>query len=142
MSSIDYQRLACSLLPLANKFYKSQRSNMRTSRNALVWVARQPEIIAACCLRPEDNGHFLSALLVASQRRQQGIASELLRALRQNTAGPIWLFCHPDLVGFYQHLGFQLTSSLPPALAERLRRYQHKQALQALISQPQSLIGG
>jgi N-acetylglutamate synthase-like GNAT family acetyltransferase len=134
MPTIGYQPLSCALLPLANKFYKSQRSNMRAGRSELVWVAQQSEIIAACCLKPQDQGHWLTALLVAEQRRQQGIASALLAALRRDTSGPIWLFCHPDLVGFYQRQGFQTASRLPPALAQRLERYQQKQPLQALLS--------
>jgi N-acetylglutamate synthase-like GNAT family acetyltransferase len=134
MPNTSYQRLACALLPLANKFYKSQRSQMRTGRSEVVWVARQGEIIAACCLKPQDHGHWLTALLVAEPLRQQGIAGTLLASLRRATCGPIWLFCHPDLLGFYQRQGFQPASDLPPALAQRLQRYQQKQALHALVS--------
>jgi N-acetylglutamate synthase-like GNAT family acetyltransferase len=141
MSSVEYQQLASALLPLANKFYKSQRSNMRVGRSEQVWVAREEQIIAACCLKPVEHGHWLTALLVASQQRQQGIASALLQALRQNSAGPIWLFCHPDLSAFYRRQGFQPATTLPPALAERLRRYQQKQSLHALVSLPQSNTG-
>jgi GNAT superfamily N-acetyltransferase len=134
MPTIGYQRLPCALLPLANKFYKSQRSSMRVGRSELVWVAQPADIIAACCLKRQDQGHWLTALLVAEQRRQQGIASALLAALRRDTCGPIWLFCHPDLVGFYQRQGFQTASRLPAALAQRLQRFQQKQPLQALVS--------
>jgi N-acetylglutamate synthase-like GNAT family acetyltransferase len=134
MPNTSYQRLACALLPLANKFYKSQRSQMRTGRSEVVWVARQGEIIAACCLKPQDHGHWLTALLVAEPLRQQGIAGALLASLRRATCGPIWLFCHPDLLGFYQRQGFQPASDLPPALVQRLQRYQQKQALHALVS--------
>lgn len=138
MPPTHYQRLPCVLLPLANKFYKGQRSNMRVGRNDQVWVAQQGEIIAACCLKPQDHGHWLTALLVAEQHRQQGIASALLDTLRRDTRGPIWLFCHPDLLGFYQRQGFQPAHCLPDALAQRLLRYQHKQRLQALISDAQN----
>jgi GNAT superfamily N-acetyltransferase len=137
MPAISYQRLPCVLLPLANKFYKGQGSNMRAGRNEQVWVARQGELVAACCLKPQEPGHWLTALLVAEQHRQQGIARALLETLRRDTRGPIWLFCHPHLLGFYQRLGFQPASILPPALAQRLQRYQHRQALQALISDTQ-----
>lgn len=139
MSSIEYQLLACDLLPLASKFYKSQRSNMRVGRGEQVWVARQTQIIAACCLKPVEHGHWLTALLVASEYRQQGIASTLLQQLLHSSSGPVWLFCHPELRGFYQRLGFQSASKLPPVLTDRLRRYQQKQHLVALIWQPPSL---
>lgn len=134
MPTVVYQRLDSALLPLANKFYKSQGSNMRAARNEQVWVAQAAEIIAACCLKPQDHGHWLTALLVAQAQRQQGIARALLQTLRRDTAGPIWLFCRPDLLGFYQHQGFQPATDLPQALAHRLQRYQQKQALQALVS--------
>ena len=138
VEAVYYQRLASDLLPLANKFYKSQRSNMRVGRSEQVWVARQGQIIAACCLKPIEHGQWLTALLVASQRRQQGIASHLLQQLLPRSAGPVWLFCHPDLLAFYQRQGFQLATKLPAALTERLRRYQQKQALLALVWQPPS----
>ncbi len=136
--AIHYQRLASELLPLANKFYKSQRSSMRVGRSEQVWVARQAQIIAACCLKPMAHGQWLTALLVASQHRQQGIASHLLQQLLPSCGGPIWLFCHPDLWAFYQRQGFQPTTQLPAALADRLRRYRQKQSLQALVWQPPS----
>ncbi|MDP3848194.1 MAG: GNAT family N-acetyltransferase [Pseudomonas sp.] len=136
VEAIHYQPLANELLPLANKFYKSQRSNMRVGRSEQVWIARQGQIIAACCLKPIEHGQWLTALLVASQRRQQGIASTLLRQLLHSRAGPVWLFCHPDLLAFYQRQGFQLATKLPAALTDRLRRYQQKQPLLALVWQP------
>lgn len=138
VGTISYQRLANELLPLANKFYKSQRSNMRVGRSEQVWVGQTTQIIAACCLKPIENGHWLTALLVASQCRQQGIASALLLHLLRATSGPIWLFCHPDLLAFYQRQGFQPANRLPAALTERLRRYQQKQQLLALVWQPPS----
>lgn len=129
-----YQRLASELLPLANKFYKSQGSPMRVGRAEQVWVARGAEIVAACCLKPVDSGHWLTALLVSQTWRQQGIASHLLRHLREQVAGPIWLFCDPDLWPFYQRLGFVPAPQLPATLAERLQRYRQKQPLLALLS--------
>ncbi|MDO8695867.1 MAG: GNAT family N-acetyltransferase [Pseudomonas sp.] len=136
VEAVHYQRLASELLPLANKFYKSQRSNMRVGRSEQVWIARQTQIIAACCLKPVEHGQWLTALLVASQHRQQGIASQLLQQLLRSCAGPVWLFCHPDLLAFYQRQGFQSSTQLPAALADRLRRYQQKQPLLALVWQP------
>jgi N-acetylglutamate synthase-like GNAT family acetyltransferase len=134
MPAVIYQRLDNALLPLANRFYKSQRANRRVGRSEQVWVARETEIIAACCLKPQDHGHWLTALLVAEPRRQQGIASSLIESLRGDISGPIWLFCRADLLGFYQQLGFQPASHLPQALSQRLQRYQQKQQLQALVS--------
>lgn len=137
MSQILYQRLADELLPLANKFYKQQRSAMRVGRSEQVWVAQHAEIIAACCLKPVADGHWLTALLVAREQRQQGIASQLLNTLQAKNPGAIWLFCAPELLGFYQRLGFALCHDVPAALAERLLRYQRKQPLLALATKPE-----
>lgn len=134
MPTLSYQRLPDELLPLANKFYKSQRSPMRVGRAEQVWVARNTEILAACCLKPVDHGHWLTALLVDQAWRQQGIASQLLRRLREQVAGPLWLFCHPDLWPFYQRLGFVPAPELPATLEERLQRYRRKQPLLALLN--------
>ena len=134
MSMPSYQRLASERLPLANKFYKSQRSPMRVGRAEQVWVARTEDIVAACCLKPVADGQWLTALLVSPSWRQQGIASHLLRHLRAQTAGPIWLFCQPDLLPFYQRLGFVPTLQVPAPLGERLQRYRQKQPLLALLN--------
>ncbi|MBX9914564.1 MAG: GNAT family N-acetyltransferase [Pseudomonadaceae bacterium] len=136
MPTVVYQWLDEALVPLANKFYKSQRSSMRAGRGEQIWVAKETDIIAACCLKPQEHGHWLTALLVAEPLRQQGIASALLHNLRGNISGPIWLFCQPNLVDFYQRQGFQAANQLPQALTQRLQRYQQKQPLQALISNP------
>ena len=113
---------------------------MRVGRSEQVWIARQAQIIAACCLKPIAHGQWLTALLVASQHHQQGIASQLLQQLLPSCGGPVWLFCHPDLLVFYQRQGFQPTTQLPAALADRLRRYQQKQPLLALVWQPPSTV--
>lgn len=137
MSLIRYQRLASELLPLANKFYKSQRSPMRVGRSEEVWVAQQVDIIAACCLKPVADGNWLTALLVAREQRQQGIASQLLSELRAHSQGPTWLFCAPELLDFYRRQGFAPCDDLPAKLTERLLRYQRKQHLLALAAPQQ-----
>lgn len=137
MTAIRYQRLAPERLPLANKFYKGQRSPMRVGRSEQVWVAEQEEILAACCLKPVADGYWLTALLVAREQRRQGIAAQLLGQLRRHTTGPIWLFCAPELVDFYRRLGFLPCHDLPAELTERLRRYQQKQPLLALAADAQ-----
>ncbi|MNM93287.1 Acetyltransferase (GNAT) family protein [compost metagenome] len=127
----------CELLaplqqPLLTKFYRAQRSPMRAPNGAQTWVARRQEILAALNLTPVDHGHWLTGLLVAPTERRQGLASRLIEHALARTAGPVWLFCHPDLLGFYQRQDFEPAAQLPPALAERLARYQRSKALLAL----------
>lgn len=132
MTDIHCDRLAPLQQPLLDKFYRAQRSPMRAPNGAQTWVARRQEILAALNLTPVDNGHWLTGLLVASTMRRQGLASQLIEHALARTLGPVWLFCHPDLLDFYRRLGFVPAADLPPALAERLARYQRSKALLAL----------
>lgn len=129
---IHCELLAPLLQPLLGKFYRAHRSPMRAPDGAQTWVARRQEILAALNLTPVDHGHWLTGLLVAPTERRQGLASQLIEHALARTTGPVWLFCHPDLLGFYQRLGFEPATQLPPALAERLARYQRSKALLAL----------
>ena len=128
----DYQCLPDVMRPLADKFYRSQRSAMRTRSDHRVWVARDGEIVAALCLQTVAHGQWLTSLLVAPQQRGQGLASALIDKALQHAHGPTWLFCHPDLLGFYGRLGFTRCTDLPDTLAERLQRYRRKKPLDAL----------
>ncbi|MFP3517205.1 GNAT family N-acetyltransferase [Pseudomonas sp. SIMBA_077] len=97
-----------------------------------MWVARQEEIIGGLCLRPMVGGYWLTGLFVAPQLRGQGVARALLNAAVSTCAGPVWLFCAPELHGFYQRLGFSSDTDLPYALQERLVRYQRNKAMIAM----------
>lgn len=132
MSELQINLLAPAQRPLLDKFYRAQRSHMRTGQAQQLWVARRDEIIAGLCLSPVENGHWLTSLWVASHERGRGVASRLLLQVLAQTPRPIWLFCHPDLQLFYQRLGFRPDPSLPPSLAERLKRYQQRKPLISL----------
>lgn len=130
----DLARLRCTPLstaerPLLNKFYKSHGSAMRASENGVAWVARCGEVIAALSLTPVPGGHWLTGLLVAPTWRNRKIARRLIEQASQGTEGFIWLFCHPDLQGFYERLGFVVAEHLPPVLSERLARYRRSKPL-------------
>ncbi|WPP01115.1 GNAT family N-acetyltransferase [Pseudomonas sp. HR96] len=119
---------------LLNKFYRDQRSPMRAGNGATLWVARAPAIVAGLSLTPIADGHWLTGLLVAQAQRGQGLARGLVGAARLSVHGPVWLFCHPDLQGFYEKLGFTPDPPLPVPLAERLRGYQQSKFLLAMAS--------
>ncbi|WP_027910317.1 GNAT family N-acetyltransferase [Pseudomonas sp. URMO17WK12:I4] len=120
------------LRPLADKFYRSQHSAMRTRAAHQVWVAEDTQIIAALCLQPMAHGQWLTSLLVDADHRHRGVASALITQALQSVATPVWLFCHPDLESFYSRLGFEPCPSLPEPLAERLQRYRLKKTLNAM----------
>jgi GNAT superfamily N-acetyltransferase len=124
---------------LLNNFYRQHGSRMRAASDAELWVARGPGIIAGLNLSAVDDGYWLTGLFVDPQRRSQGVAGSLIEAALQQVEGPTWLFCHPDLLPFYQRLAFDMAQQLPPSLAGRLQRYQRSKRLVALVRGQSSL---
>ncbi|MGV8921093.1 MAG: GNAT family N-acetyltransferase [Pseudomonas sp.] len=118
--------------PLLNKFYQEHKSSMRAGGDAQVWVAKRAEIVGGLCLTAVADGHWLTGLFVAPSVRGQTIARRLLDEVRAQTAGPVWLFCHPDLTDFYQRAGYELTEVLPEALSAKFERYCQTKSLVAL----------
>ncbi|ARU89257.1 GNAT family N-acetyltransferase [Pseudomonas sp. M30-35] len=134
MPATRLRALPEALKPLANKFYSAHRAKMKAAHDDQVWTLEQSQIIAALCLRPVANGHWLTSLFVAPEHRQQGHAKQLIHSAIANCYGPIWLFCHPSLSDFYQALGFSSALQLPAPLNERLRRYQRSKPLIAFCT--------
>jgi GNAT superfamily N-acetyltransferase len=132
MPDLHCRVLPAPLLPLVDEFYRAHRSPMRVDRRAQIWVGQHTEIVAALCLRPLAQGHWLSGLFVTPSQRRQGLARQLLGQALAQASEPVWLFCDPELHSFYENLGFLPCTSLPTALAERLSRYQRKKNLIAL----------
>ncbi len=128
-----YRALPAQLKPLAEKFYRAQRSAMRSHSTDQLWVAQQGEICAALCLRPVESGVWLTSLLVAPSLRGQGIAGRLIEHALADHNEPVWLFCHPQLAAFYLRLGFTPCDALPHSLSQRLQRYQRSKQLIALM---------
>ena len=80
--------------------------------------------------RHRDGTPELASLVVAAERRGEGIGQALVRALVARHHGPLYLFCLATLAGFYAALGFQrverrhlpLTLALIHALGNLLGR--------------------
>ncbi|TVP92267.1 MAG: N-acetyltransferase [Pseudomonadaceae bacterium] len=118
--------------PLVNRFYKAQGSKMRARGQHQVWVLRDPDICCALCLEPVAEGFWLTSLCTALERRQQGLARQLLQACLTAGNRPVWLFCSPEVAPLYQACGFKFTEQLPHALGQRLQRYQRHKRLLAM----------
>lgn len=132
MPELQITPLPETLRPLLDKFYRAHRSPMRSSSEACLWVARQGDIIGGLCLTAVGQGYWLTGLFVAPQWRGQKVAARLVEQAVESLDGPVWLFCHPDLQGFYKGLGFTPNPTLPPTLQERLARYSRSKPLVAL----------
>lgn len=130
MTSPRFRRLPLQLRPLVDKFYRDHRSPMRSQAGDELWVAENAsEIVATLSLRPVAGGQWLTGLFVAPALRRQGVAAALLDHSLALHPEPVWLFCHPELRGFYQRLGFEDCQRLPAELDERLTRYQRTKSL-------------
>lgn len=132
MTPIEIETLPSRSRQLLNKFYREQHSPMRAAQGARLWVARGPQIVAALNMTPVAGGAWLTGLLVSEPLRGRQIARRLVQAAVAQAPGPVWLFCHPDLEGFYQKLGFAADPPLPVTLAERLQRYRLSKFLLAM----------
>ncbi len=134
MEQLRIERLEPAQYELLQRFYRTQRSAMRIKDAEQVWVVRDAQICGGLCLRQVAEGHWLSGLLVDADRRQRGIAGQLLAKVRADVEGPLWLFCAPALGNFYRTHGFHDCQTLPPALASRLARYTRSKSLLALCN--------
>jgi amino-acid N-acetyltransferase len=61
----------------------------------------------------------LASLVVAADRRGEGVGSAIVRALVERHTGLLYLFCLAALEGYYAQFGFRrsLRAELPPLLA-------------------------
>lgn len=135
MPTPDFIELPAIQRPLLDKFYRTHGSSMRAAGGARLWVACTQGIIAGLSLSAVADGDWLTGLFVDPAWRGQAVARRLIEQAGAQCQGPLWLFCHPDLLGFYQRLGFDNARVLPQALADRLARYSRTKPLLALVRQ-------
>jgi N-acetylglutamate synthase-like GNAT family acetyltransferase len=69
--------------------------------------------------RHRDGAAELASLVVAAERRGQGVGSAIVRALLARHTGVLYLFCLAELEGYYARFGFSKVerSALPRSLA-------------------------
>lgn len=137
MNSCTFAPLPPLQRRLLAQFYRQHGSAMRIAGEGVQWVARAGGIIAGLNLTPLADGHWLTGLFVAPPHRGRQVARQLIEAAVQASPGAVWLFCDPQLQGFYARLGFVPAQLLPDALASRLARYQRSKPLLAMQRAPQ-----
>ena len=126
------RQLRAECRPLLNKFYRGLRSHMRAPAGADYWVVGDTEIIGGLCLTDVADGQWLTGLMIAPHHRNQGLATRLLSSALGGRRGTVWLFCEPELMPFYERVGFGASSAMPASLASRLDRYNRHKTLQAM----------
>ncbi|GFM79679.1 N-acetyltransferase [Pseudomonas cichorii] len=132
MPDIQFSILPDAFRPLLDKFYREHKSSMRAVPRGTLWVAKQSQIVGALCLSEVADGHWLTGLFVDPHLRGQGVARQLIGHAVEPLSGPVWLFCHPDLLEFYRLSGFEPAQRLPHALGEKFMRFSRSKALIAL----------
>lgn len=62
-----------------------------------------------------DGSRELASIVTVPEKRGAGLATTVIRELVAREAGPVYLTCRPELVGFYARLGFvESQTGLPP----------------------------
>jgi N-acetylglutamate synthase-like GNAT family acetyltransferase len=81
-------------------------------------------LIACGQVKPHQDGSLeLASIAVIPERRNQGIASAIIRRLIQSHPGPLYLTCRTNLENFYVKFGFRaLGQEEMPAYFRRIAR--------------------
>jgi len=127
MPNIQLIQPAPEQLYQLNRFYRrnGHKGKAKPSDTAF-WLEQQGEIIAGVRFSAAENGVLLRGLWVATEKRRQGLGSQLLRDTRT-----FWqhstCYCFPynHLEAFYTHHGFKRLdeSTTPAPLDQQLERY-------------------
>ncbi|BDF95354.1 GNAT family N-acetyltransferase [Pseudoalteromonas sp. KAN5] len=127
MGTLRFERLEAIKTPLVNKFYSQYNARGRATKGDQVWVAYHDLIIvAACRIQHRDGYLFLSTVLVAPNRRRQGLAKQLLKHVLSNQNSLVYTFAYVELADFYQSIGFNFVLTLPTPLDTLFAVYQQR----------------
>ncbi|WP_119393852.1 GNAT family N-acetyltransferase [Salinibius halmophilus] len=108
---------------MARKFYQQHNKSMRPRGSDQVWVAvANNQVVGAVRQRYIGPHALLTGLFVAPTWRGKGIGGMLCQALSAQQTGPLFLFCQPSLIPYYQPLGFDIEPTPPAEVADKLQR--------------------
>lgn len=113
-----FQRVESARFALVDRFYRAQGYKVKCAASERVYAIEQSEgFIAAARLVPQSSGHYwLRNLLVASDKRGQGIATGLMQNLLPDLApNGCYCFALRHLDHFYTALGFTHSPTHCPA---------------------------
>ena len=97
----------------------------RLSSRGVEWpgffVAKdQGQLIGVAQVRPlKGGGRELARVAVVRERRGEGVASKIIRALIAHESGPIYGICLLEMSSYYEQFGFRIAAlhELPAGLA-------------------------
>jgi GNAT superfamily N-acetyltransferase len=67
-----------------------------------------------------DGSRELASIVTTPDARGQGLATTLIRELLAGVPGPVYLTCRPELIGFYERLGFTTADTELPTYFRRI----------------------
>lgn len=126
----SFQAIEPARLALADRFYRHHGYKVKCAHHERVFalINETGDIIAAARFVPQSSGHYwLRNLLVDSQWRKQGLATQLIAGCKPHIS-PLGCYCFalPHLTGFYHQLGFEPNPAHCPA--DILANYQKYQS--------------
>ena len=118
--NIKYRKSKKEDSPVILDILNSVSGDVRDIDFEQFWVAEEENKIIGCVRIKNINGCFeLASLAVLPKHRKQGIGSELMKMIINNSAErPLYLLCSDENINFYQKFGFKITDikNLPEAL--------------------------
>lgn len=133
---LKFQEVSPEMHPLVEHFYRDNGYKFRCGRQERLFVVRcsesgaQQDIIAAARLLPrQQNTYWLRNMLVTKEKRNAGVGSYFMHEILAHIApGGCYCFALPQVVDFYQRLGFSLevAEQCPPDIATEYRRYKSR----------------
>lgn len=125
------EEVAPEMHPVAEHFYRANGYKIRLGRHERVFLVRfQQHIIAAARLLPrQQETYWLRNMLVTKEKRDSGVGSYLMRAIMEYIApNNCYCFALPEVVGFYQRLGFLIgmPNHCPADIAAEYRKYKSR----------------
>lgn len=95
-------------------------SSRGVQRSGFFVAKDQGQLIGVGQVRPlRGGGRELARVAVVRERRGEGIASKIIRALIARESGPLYGICLLEMSGYYEQFGFRIATlhELPAALA-------------------------
>jgi N-acetylglutamate synthase-like GNAT family acetyltransferase len=89
------------------KFYESQE--WEPTEEGVAFIARDGEIVGtARLIDVAPQTVVIEDVVVAEDRRGQGIGASVMQAAMNSRGGTLYLLCHEPVIGFYEKFGFKL----------------------------------
>lgn len=130
-SALRLEEVALEAHPLVERFYRTNGYKFHCGRQERLFVVRDHcEMIAAArLLSRQQNSYWLRNMLVAKEKRNLGVGKYMMREiLRRIAPSGCYCFALPQVVDFYQRLGFLIEAPelCPADIAAEYRKYKSR----------------